>query len=310
VPPRTSRAAGCLAVLSLLLAVPAALLPLTVFLPTDLVGDAYTTLISVSIFLGLALDLPSVALALAGLFFVRRSARRGSALLLLLVALFASLGTLLFGAGAYVAVGVPVVRQAAHDMTAKNNLRQIGLALHNCEAATKYFPPAEKNGLSWRVHLLPYLDDAPLYQQFKLDEPWDSPHNLPLASRLPTVYRDPFTSGDPGGKTYYRALVGPGTLLKSQEGARLSDAWDGTSNTLLIVEAAEPVIWSKPDELRYDPQGPLPAFRTSPRGEFRALFVDGSVQLLPAWNNDAALRAYITASGKELVPPFFEPRTK
>ncbi|MBL8796827.1 MAG: protein kinase, partial [Planctomycetia bacterium] len=300
--PRPSRAAGCLAVLSLLFAAPAALLPLAVFLPTYLVGDAYMTLASVSVFLGLALGCPSVALAVAGLFFVRRSARRGSALLLLLLALCAGLGAMLFGVGAYVAVGVPVAREAAHDMTAKNNLRQLGTALHTYELAHAALPPAERNGLSWRVHLLPFLDYEPLYRQFKLDEPWDSPHNLPLAWRLPAVYRDPFTTGDPDGKTYYRVLVGPGTAWKRETGTKLSEFWDGLSNTILVVEAAEPVIWSKPDELTYDPQGLLPAFRVSKRGEFRALFADGSVQRLPAWNNDQTLRAYITANGKEFVP--------
>jgi hypothetical protein len=286
VAPRPSSAGGWLAALSVLLAIPSVLLPLLSFWPVGLIDDPLTPYGAMSTCLGLTLGIPAVLLGMVGLFVVRRNPRRFFATSMLLLGLLAGLAGLFLGIGSYGFVAVRASREAAKGMTAQNNLRQIGM---------------EKNGLSWRVHLLPYLDDAPLHAQFKLDEPWDSPHNLPLASRLPAVYRDPFTSGDQGGKTYYRALVGPGTLLKSQEGARLLDAWDGTSMTIVIVEAAEPVFWSKPDELRYDPQGPLPAFRVSPRGEFRALFADGSVQLLSAWNNDAALRAYITANGKELV---------
>src|SRR6516165_3014449 len=104
--------------------------------------------------------------------------------------------------------------------------------------------------LSWRVSLLPFLEDQGLYQQFRLDEPWDSPHNLQLLPRMPRVYApfngkrtpEPYT-------TYYQVFVGKGAAFETRKGLRLSqDFPDGTSKTFLIVEAGEPVPWTKPED--------------------------------------------------------------
>ena len=70
-----------------------------------------------------------------------------------------------------------------------NNMKQIGLALHNSHDAQGGFPaPAitSKDGkplLSWRVKILPYIEEKKLYEDFHLDEPWNSPHNLTLLHR-------------------------------------------------------------------------------------------------------------------------------
>ena len=78
-----------------------------------------------------------------------------------------------------------------------NNLKQIGLAMHNYHDQHKSFPPAytvDKAGkplLSWRVLILPYLEQNALYKEFHLDEPWDSPHNRTLIDRMPPTYRCP-----------------------------------------------------------------------------------------------------------------------
>ncbi len=72
-------------------------------------------------------------------------------------------------------------RSAAHRAQCTNNLKQIALAYHNVHSATNTFPPpaiADKDGkplLSWRVAILPYVEQQELYNKFKLDEPWDSP---------------------------------------------------------------------------------------------------------------------------------------
>ena len=92
-----------------------------------------------------------------------------------------------------------------------NNLKQIGLAMHNYHARHKTFPPAytvDKDGkplLSWRVLILPYLEQDALYKEFHLDEPWDSEHNRALIDRMPTTYLCPGGSSKRAdrGKTTY-----------------------------------------------------------------------------------------------------------
>src|SRR4051794_27214810 len=71
-------------------------------------------------------------------------------------------------------------RVAAARQASVNNLKQIGLAFHNSHDTMGYFPggvydaSGKKVGLSWRVAILPFIEQGPLYMQFKLDEPWDS----------------------------------------------------------------------------------------------------------------------------------------
>src|SRR5262249_21734482 len=80
---------------------------------------------------------------------------------------------------------VAQVRVATRRMQSTNNLKQIALAMHSYHDTMGRFPPAivrDKEGkplYSWRVLLLPYLEQQNLYNQFKLDEPWDSEHNRP-----------------------------------------------------------------------------------------------------------------------------------
>ena len=108
-----------------------------------------------------------------------------------------------------------------------NNLKQIGLAMHNYLDSHKTFPPAysrDKSGrplLSWRVHILPYVEEASLYKEFHLDEPWDSPHNRTLIDRMPAVYRCPSMSRKPAdrGKTTYLTPRGKATIFPAPRGS-------------------------------------------------------------------------------------------
>lgn len=92
-------------------------------------------------------------------------------------------------------------------------LTQLGAAMHKYRDAHSQFPTASSNaagqsGLSWRVHILPFLDQAALYDQFTLDEAWDSPQNLELAAQMPEVF---WVSGVEPNKTVYHVFVGEGT---------------------------------------------------------------------------------------------------
>jgi hypothetical protein len=165
------------------------------------------------------------------------------------------------------------VRSAANNAKSKSNLRQIGISMLNCDAETGKLPPGAiygQNGkplLSWRVALLPYVegqqDYLALYRKFHLDEPWDSPTNIKLLDQMPDIYRSPNDKSDTT-ETYYRIFLSDSTSdLKDKpvfiRDKRISLAMlpRGTPNTILVVEAAESVPWTKPDELPYPPTGSI-----------------------------------------------------
>jgi prepilin-type processing-associated H-X9-DG protein len=204
---------------------------------------------------------------------------------------------------------VQKVREAAARTQSANNLKQIALAMLNYESAYRKFPAAaisDANGkplLSWRVTILPFIEQQPLYQQFKLDEPWDSEHNRKLIPQMPPTYALPAASAQKPGETYYRVVVGGGAGLELKNGIRIADITDGTSNTILAFEAAESVPWTKPDELVYDAKKPLPKFGNFyGNGRFNAVFFDGHVSYLRNDLPEATLRALLTRAGGEVVP--------
>ncbi len=146
-----------------------------------------------------------------------------------------------------------------------DEMRQVGIAIHNFHDVNAGLPPGldendqkhrDKNGrmyLSWRVHLLPYLDEQELYEQFHLDEPWDSEHNIKLLAKMPNVLRL-----DPNLRPGYSDIIapyGPRTILGGQHALTLRQILDGSSNTMLTVQAApdHAVPWTKPDDFEFDP---------------------------------------------------------
>jgi hypothetical protein len=199
-----------------------------------------------------------------------------------------------------------------------NNLKQIALAFHNYHDTFSTFPPAaiySKDGkplLSWRVAILPYLEQEGLYRQFKLDEPWDSAHNQRLLDRMPPVYAAPVPGAGgplagPAAKkatptgTYYQGFVGEGAVFEGKEGLRITDITDGTSNTLLVVEAGEPVPWTKPEDLPFDAKKPVPKLGGLFPEVFYAAFCDGFVRPIKKTIDEQTLRAMITRNGGEVV---------
>ena len=165
-------------------------------------------------------------------------------------------------AASLVALLLPAVqsaREAARRTQCVNNLKQIGLAFHNYHTANDRFPGniISKDGkplLSWRVAILPYVEQETLYKKFKLDEPWDSPNNKPLLKEMPKVYLCPSRANPEAGTTTYRGFTGPGTLFEGKDGASIAQITDGTSNTIAIVEARDAVPWTKPDEMPLEPR--------------------------------------------------------
>ena len=207
--------------------------------------------------------------------------------------------------------GVSGPAVAAAVRRTQNNLKQIALAMHNFHSRYGSFPPTAsytadgKPLLSWRVHLLRYLDQGELYERFRLDEPWDSAHNKALLKEMPEVFRSPRAATEPG-MTVYQVPFGPGLPFAGRAGVPLSEYKDGTTATILAVEAADPVPWTKPADWSPDlsdaDSNPVPGLLAGPNGVAFYAMADGSVQnFAAATMPPATLRKLLTLQGGEVV---------
>jgi hypothetical protein len=161
------------------------------------------------------------------------------------------------------------------------------------------FSPDAQPLLSWRVHLLPFLGHQVLYDQFHLDEPWDSPHNRTLIARMPAVYQNPRRGLD--FRTTYAVPVGPGTMFEGSTGLPRQDVHDGPANTLMLVEADDEhaIIWTRPDDLPYDQQNPWNGLGTWRESGFLGAQADGSLRFYRRTLIPNELRAFFSHNGGE-----------
>jgi len=202
---------------------------------------------------------------------------------------------------------VSVAREAARRTLSMNNLKQLALAFHNYADTYRKFPTAanyDKDGkalLSWRVHLLPYLDQAALYKEFHLDEPWDSEHNRKLIDKMPKTLASPLADLKEPGKTVYLAPVSEGTIFAGQKARTFANITDGTSNTILFVEAApdKAVIWTRPDDFEVDLEKPLAGLVAAGAKGFLIAFCDGSVRFVSENVDPKVLKGLFTIAGGE-----------
>jgi len=186
------------------------------------------------------------------------------------------------------------------------NLRKIVIALHNYHSVYRRLPPAaisDKQGtplLSWRVAILPFLEENNLYQQFHVNESWNSGHNKALLPLMPKVFRLPGAGPEGATTSHYRVFVGPDAVFEYPKSLNFQEITDGTANTWMVVESAEAVPWTKPEELVYDSKKPLPQMGNFFSGGFNAAFADGSVHFFRKSPPEATVRALITAAGGEV----------
>jgi prepilin-type processing-associated H-X9-DG protein len=204
--------------------------------------------------------------------------------------------------------------QQARKAQCLEQLKKIGAALLEYQVVHKHFPAAAitdgsgKRLLSWRVAILPQLGLQSLYDQFHLDESWDTPHNLALAALMPAIYACPALSARDASQTGYEVVVGPkpelgsiGTMFEWDRGVEIREVLDGLSNTVMVVETARSIIWTRPDDPTFHRDGPLPELGDSHPGGFHALFADGSARFLKNSIVAQILRSLMTRDGGEVL---------
>jgi len=201
---------------------------------------------------------------------------------------------------------VQAAREAARRNMSMNNMKQIQLAMLNYQDAHRTFPAAkggEGSQLSWRVEILPYIEQQALYEQFHLDEPWDSEHNRALISQMPPVFENP-SANLPRGMTTYLLVTGPGTAFgDGTTGPTIRDFRDGTVNTIVLVEADadRAVEWTKPEDWQYDPNDPTSGLGALRPFGFLAATADGAVFFINDNTDPETIQAMMTRDGGELM---------
>jgi hypothetical protein len=239
------------------------------------------------------------------------------------------MGCLIVGGGAgvlAVCAGIPMAlllpavqqaREAARRSQCKNNLKQIGLALHNYHEMYGAFPPAfvaDKDGKpmhSWRVLILPFVDQGDLYKEYDFSEPWDGPKNSRLLARMPAIYACPsHATAGPGANTNtaYAGVYGEHCVFRGSEPVAIKDIKDGTSNTLLVGEVAKSNIpWMKPEDIDvklYPTIGTAGGFGSDHVGGATFLLADGSVRFITTGINPQTLQALSTRDGEDTPGDF------
>lgn len=214
---------------------------------------------------------------------------------------------------AYLSAREHVEKAVALEKSA-NNLKQIALATMNyADSMNGNLPPAavcDKSGkplLSWRVLILPYIEEEQLFKQFKLDEAWDSAHNKKLLAKMPSTYAIPAVTKPGDTDTHYRVFVGKGAGWDWVQGARFPQSFtDGTSQTILCVTAAEAVPWTKPDELEFDPNKDMrKQLGAIVQGKVQVAMFDGSVHILKKMPSQETIHALITRASGDIPGPDF-----
>jgi hypothetical protein len=231
--------------------------------------------------------------------------RKAKALSALRLAVYAGIAVVVVLIG--LAVFSIVVRQlqaSAGRAVAINHMKQIGLALHNFYGTHLKLPRPNVLGpdggdgaLSWRVTILPYIEEALLYRRFDKDSNWNSPANEPWLNEMPAIYADPMRPKHPINATHFQLFTGPGTAFAGAEPPKLDR--DISPNNFLFAEAADPVPWTKPADMACEPDRPLPL----PEGTFLVCTADITVRPIDRVRvTDDALRWYLKPNAGAAPP--------
>ena len=264
--------------------------------------------------------IPGLILGIMGLGDINRSQGRvGGKGLAIVGIVLSSLGTLWTIIALLIAMLLPAVqavRQAARKVQSSNNIRQQSLAILSYESANQQFPLRDKNGLSWRVHMLPFIECSDLYDRFNLDEPWDSPNNIQLLDEMPDIYDCPTVDLKPGFTVYQVPYTDMATNSDPQsvalfdnsgKGLTFGEISDGASFTAMILEVnpEAAVEWTKPADWEFDPTDPMRDLGEVNPGTINVGFADGSVQQVPSFTDSETMKGIMTRAGGEKLPADF-----
>jgi hypothetical protein len=194
------------------------------------------------------------------------------------------------------------------------NMQRILIGLWSyADAHQHHLPPTAirssdgKPLLSWRVAILPFIGERALYQQFKLDEPWDSEHNKKLIDKMPAIYQSPKVKDKRPGLTTYLVPVGREVAFTGEATGRImpKEFEDGTSNTIMLLEVADEkgVTWTKPEDLPVDSVDPKNGLIGHYPRFFLVAMADGSVRRVKQSISNKSLWAAFTCSGGETLGP-------
>ncbi len=200
---------------------------------------------------------------------------------------------------------IQAARASAQRVSSQNNLRQIAIAILNYEATYGKLPANivdDETGeplLSWRVAILPFIEEQALYEEFHLDEAWDSPHNMKLLARMPQSLVSPGEPVDEGYSNYVSPTgEGIGVL-----GLQMRDMTDGSSNTISVLQVPgiASVPWSAPQDLPISEDQPLEAWNSVGAVKIEAAFSDASVRTITTQIDPEQFWGMLTPAGGELL---------
>ena len=286
-------------------------------------GLATTSLILgiLSIFLSCLTGIPALVCGLLGLRQIRQSEQAGRSRLsgrgLATAGIALSIGFMVSHLVVIPALLLPAVqaaREAARRSSCSNNLKCLLLGMHNYVDTNDFLPTDIRDAdgtplLSWRVAILPYLEEGQLYKKFRLTEPWDSPHNIQLLGEMPGYFSCPsHAEENTAGMTSYIAVNGVGFFLDPNGKPRsFRDISDGTSKSIAIVEVPPSLEqeWTKPDPQMGEVNLLDATSNCHSGGLFGVGFVDGHVEFLQAGEFDRSLfRSLLTIGGGEPIPEY------
>lgn len=181
------------------------------------------------------------------------------------------------------------MREQAAEAEEMNNVRQVALSMHNYYSAYNRFPfqpgPGESDDLSWRVRVLPFLDQNNLYQQFDLSQGWDSEANRKFSEVVVPVFGD--------GK-------GKGLQWIQSDVQEFADLTDGTSDTIAFIYNAPVGNWA--ENKPFTSEDAVKMFKALKPGETMIIGTyDGSVRRIDNTMKLETFEAMLSPANGEVI---------
>jgi prepilin-type processing-associated H-X9-DG protein len=220
-------------------------------------------------------------------------------------------------AGILVALLLPainVARESARRTHCRNNLKQIGVSMQQHLMQYKRLPASGEGdpAVSWRVKMLPYLEEAARFDRYDPTQPWDSSTNRMIIDPMPLAYCCPSASRSGPDEANYVGVAGENTMMGTSRGVSAGECRDGMSNTIMLLEVeASGITWTEPRDLDeatfdYSINSDTGAGVKSPHpGGINVVMGDGSVQFLREDIDPDVFRAMVSRNGGEFLPAEF-----